>query len=57
LNLLSIVRSIVYLREAAAVQKPLCPAEMVELFKVLAMTRRTDDERIGFCDGDRRRRL
>jgi len=46
-----------YLREAAAVQKLLSPAEMGELFKVLALTRRIDDVLLGFREGDRSRRL
>jgi SAM-dependent MidA family methyltransferase len=46
-----------YLREAAAVQKLLAPAEMGELFKVLALTRGIDDVLIGFREGDRSHRL
>ena len=46
-----------YLREAAAVQKLLSPAEMGELFKVLALTRGIDDVLRGFREGDRSRRL
>jgi SAM-dependent MidA family methyltransferase len=46
-----------YLREAAAVQKLLSPAEMGELFKVLALTRGIDDALLGFREGDRCHRL
>jgi SAM-dependent MidA family methyltransferase len=46
-----------YLREAAAAQKLLSPAEMGELFKVLALTRGIDDVLLGFREGDRSRRL
>jgi SAM-dependent MidA family methyltransferase len=46
-----------YLREAAAVQKLLSPAEMGELFKVLALTRGIDDVPLGFREGDRSHRL
>ena len=49
--------SAAYLREAAAVQKLLSPAEMGELFKVLALTRGVDDVLVGFREGDHRRRL
>jgi SAM-dependent MidA family methyltransferase len=46
-----------YLREAAAVQKLLSPAEMGELFKILALSRGIDDVLRGFREGDRSRRL
>jgi SAM-dependent MidA family methyltransferase len=46
-----------YLRESAAVQKLLSPAEMGELFKVLALVRGIDDELAGFHDGDQTHRL
>jgi SAM-dependent MidA family methyltransferase len=46
-----------YLREAAAVQKLLSPAEMGELFKVLALTRGIDDVLLGFRNGDHSHRL
>lgn len=46
-----------YLREAAAVQKLLSPAEMGELFKVLAFSRGLDFELVGFRDGDQSHRL
>ena len=46
-----------YLRQAAAVQKLLSPAEMGELFKVLALVRGIDGELIGFRDGDQSHRL
>ena len=46
-----------YLREAAAVQKLLSPAEMGELFKVLALTKDIDEELIGFREGDQSYRL
>jgi SAM-dependent MidA family methyltransferase len=46
-----------YLREASAVQKLLSPAEMGELFKVLALTRGIDDVLLGFREGDRSHRL
>ena len=46
-----------YLREAAAVQKLLSPAEMGELFKVLALVRRDAIVWPYFGDGDRTHRL
>jgi SAM-dependent MidA family methyltransferase len=46
-----------YLREAAAVQKLLSPAEMGELFKVLALTQGIDHVLLGFREGDRSHRL
>ncbi len=46
-----------YLRAANAVQQLTSPAEMGELFKVLALTRGLDVELIGFRDGDRSHRL
>jgi SAM-dependent MidA family methyltransferase len=46
-----------YLRQAAAVQKLLSPAEMGELFKVLALVRGVDGELVGFSDGDQGHRL
>ena len=46
-----------YLREANAVQKLLSPAEMGELFKVLALTRGIDAPLLGFRDGDQTHRL
>jgi SAM-dependent MidA family methyltransferase len=46
-----------YLRQAAAVQKLLSPAEMGELFKVLALTRGIDEVLLGFREGDRSHRL
>jgi SAM-dependent MidA family methyltransferase len=49
--------SVEYLRGAAAVQKLLSPAEMGELFKVLALARRADIEWPGFALADRRDRL
>ncbi len=50
-------QSALYLREAAAVQKLLSPAEMGELFKVLALTRNIDDGLVGFREGDQSHRL
>jgi SAM-dependent MidA family methyltransferase len=50
-------QSAAYLREAAAVQKLLSPAEMGELFKVLAMTKGVAEQLIGFRDGDQSHRL
>jgi SAM-dependent MidA family methyltransferase len=50
-------QSAAYLREASAVQKLLSPAEMGELFKVLAMSKGIDDNLIGFRDGDQSHRL
>jgi SAM-dependent MidA family methyltransferase len=50
-------RSASYLREAAAVQKLLSPAEMGELFKVLAMTKNMDEDLVGFREGDQSHRL
>ena len=46
-----------YLRAASAVQKLTSPAEMGELFKVLALTRGLEPQLIGFRDGDRSHRL
>jgi len=46
-----------YLRAANAVEKLTSPAEMGELFKVLALTRGLDVDLIGFRDGDRSHRL
>ena len=54
-------KSIAYLREAAAVQTLLSPAEMGELCKVLVLTRGPDDQENvggpGFSLGDRAHRL
>jgi SAM-dependent MidA family methyltransferase len=50
-------QSAAYLREAAAVQKLLSPAEMGELFKVLAMGKGIGEDLIGFRDGDQSHRL
>ena len=50
-------QSTAYLRQAAAVQKLLSPAEMGELFKVLALIRGLDEELVGFRDGDQGYRL
>ncbi|HEX7270787.1 MAG TPA: SAM-dependent methyltransferase, partial [Casimicrobiaceae bacterium] len=49
-------RSTRYIREASAVQKLTSPAEMGELFKVLAFARGFEPELVGFRDGDRRHR-
>jgi SAM-dependent MidA family methyltransferase len=46
-----------YLRAASAVQKLTSPAEMGELFKVLALTRGLEPRLLGFVDGDRSHRL
>lgn len=50
-------RSAAYLRAANAVQKLTSPAEMGELFKVLALTRGLAIDLIGFHEGDRSHRL
>lgn len=50
-------RSAAYLRAANAVQKLTSPAEMGELFKVLALTRDLEVELVGFRDGDWSHRL
>src|SRR5437879_7886822 len=50
-------QSTAYLRAASAVQKLTSPAEMGELFKVLALARDLDVELVGFRDGDRSHRL
>lgn len=50
-------QSAAYLREASKVQVMLSPAEMGELFKVLALTRGLDVELAGFRQGDRSHRL
>jgi SAM-dependent MidA family methyltransferase len=47
----------VYLREAAAVQKLLSPAEMGELFKVLVLAKSDGVRWSGFTAGDRTHRL
>ncbi len=49
--------SAAYLREANAAQKLLSPAEMGELFKVLALTRGVDAPLRGFSNGDQTHRL
>jgi SAM-dependent MidA family methyltransferase len=46
-----------YLPQAAAVQKLVSPAEMGELFKVLALSRGIDVPLLGFSEGDRTERL
>ena len=46
-----------YLPQATAVQKLLSPAEMGELFKVLALSRGIDVPLLGFSEGDRIGRL
>ena len=46
-----------YLPHAAAVQKLVSPAEMGELFKVLALSREVDVPLLGFVEGDRTGRL
>jgi len=50
-------QSAAYLREAAAVQKLLSPAEMGELFKALVFVKGIDEDLIGFVDGDQSHRL
>jgi SAM-dependent MidA family methyltransferase len=50
-------RSAEYLPQAAAVQKLVSPAEMGELFKVLALSRGIDAPLRGFAEGDRVERL
>jgi SAM-dependent MidA family methyltransferase len=49
--------SAAYLRQAAAVQKLVSPAEMGELFKVLALARSDGIDWPGFAVGDRAHRL
>jgi SAM-dependent MidA family methyltransferase len=49
--------SAAYLPQAAAVQKLVSPAEMGELFKVLALSRGIDVPLLGFVEGDRAERL
>ena len=49
--------SVAYLREAAAVQKLTSPAEMGELFKVLALAKGEDIAWPGFAVVDRSHRL
>ena len=49
--------SLPYIREAAAVQKLLSPAEMGELFKVLALARGEGIDWSGFALSDMKRRL
>jgi SAM-dependent MidA family methyltransferase len=51
------VNSAAYLREAAAVQKLLSPAEMGEIFKAMALTRGIDERLTGFREGDQAARL
>jgi SAM-dependent MidA family methyltransferase len=50
-------QSAAYLRAANAVQKLTSPAEMGELFKVLALRRGIDAELVGFREGERSHRL
>ena len=50
-------QSVAYLRAASAVQKLTSPAEMGELFKVLAFTRGIDATLLGFREGERSHRL
>jgi SAM-dependent MidA family methyltransferase len=50
-------RSTAYLRQASAVHKLTSPAEMGELFKVLALVRGIDFELAGFGEGDQSHRL
>jgi SAM-dependent MidA family methyltransferase len=50
-------QSAAYLRQAAAVQKLLSPAEMGEVFKALALVRGIDGEPVGFQHGDQTHRL
>ena len=49
--------SVAYLREAAAVNKLTSPAEMGELFKVLALAKSGDIAWPGFAVADRSHRL
>ena len=49
--------SMAYLREASAVQKLMSPAEMGELFKVLALAKGEGISWPGFAVGDRTHRL
>ena len=49
--------SVAYLRASSAVQRLLSPAEMGELFKVIAFTRNFDQPLRGFATGDRSSRL
>jgi SAM-dependent MidA family methyltransferase len=46
-----------YIRAVSAVQKLLSPAEMGELFKVLALARGFNAPLVGFASGDRSHRL
>jgi SAM-dependent MidA family methyltransferase len=50
-------QSAAYLPQAAAVQKLVSPAEMGELFKMLALSRGIDVPLLGFAEGDRAERL
>jgi SAM-dependent MidA family methyltransferase len=50
-------QSAAYLRAASAVNKLTSPAEMGELFKVLAWQRGIDAQLVGFREGDRSHRL
>jgi SAM-dependent MidA family methyltransferase len=50
-------QSTAYLRQASAVHKLTSPAEMGELFKVLALVRGVDLELAGFREGDQTHRL
>jgi SAM-dependent MidA family methyltransferase len=50
-------QSSAYLRAASAVNKLTSPAEMGELFKVLALTRGLKPALLGFREGDRAHRL
>jgi SAM-dependent MidA family methyltransferase len=44
---------VAYIAKAAAVQKLLSPAEMGELFKVIAFEKNIDTDFIGFSQGDK----
>jgi SAM-dependent MidA family methyltransferase len=50
-------QSAAYLRAANAVEKLTSPAEMGELFKVLALARGIEGDLVGLADGDRSHRL
>lgn len=57
LQMVSPEDSVRYLPMVAAVQKLLSPAEMGELFKVLALSKGLDEPLLGFVSGDKRHQL
>ena len=46
-----------YIKQAAAAQKLLSPAEMGDLFKVIAFSKNFDEPLVGFKSGDKAHKL